>query len=276
MIAEQADALAYGLLRLPGTFAAVYESFVQIKERLPALQVKSLLDLGSGLGSVLYAAEAQFEMLEQATLLERSKEMQNTGEALADALSSIARSWQEVDITTSELQPHDMVTASYVFAELAPEQTAVLLEKMWQVTKKVLCIVEPGTPGGYARIEQMKKHLAAWGGNMIAPCATMKPCPLEADFCHFTARTARTRMLQEIKQGQQSYEDEAFLFLAVAKDALAEREEKRIIRRPEKGKGHIKLTLCSKEGIQKETITKKQAAYKKIRKAKWGERIPLQ
>jgi len=50
------------------------------------------------------------------------------------------------------------------------------------------------------------------------------------------------------------------------------RVQARIIRHPLIGKGHIKLELCTPEGIATETVTRSdKERFRQARHAKWGE-----
>ena len=62
---------AYLLTRVPATYAAIYAVLREVKERIPELEVRSLLDLGAGPGTAMWAAAEIFSELEQVTLIER-------------------------------------------------------------------------------------------------------------------------------------------------------------------------------------------------------------
>lgn len=71
LIDTENQRLAYIISRMPATYAAVYNVFMAIKERAPDLNVRSLLDLGAGPGTVMWAASQCFPELESVTLLEK-------------------------------------------------------------------------------------------------------------------------------------------------------------------------------------------------------------
>jgi ribosomal protein RSM22 (predicted rRNA methylase) len=73
-----------------------------------------------------------------------------------------------------------------------------------------------------------------------------------------------------LKEGSLGYEDEKFSYL-IASRKEGEKFAGRIIRRPEKGSGFVKLTVCTGE-IEKITVTRSQKViYKKARDAEWGD-----
>ena len=91
------------------------------------------------------------------------------------------------------------------------------------------------------------------------------------DWCHFTCRVARSRLHKLLKGGEAPYEDEKFAFLAVAKQPVRQAQA-RVLRHPVKGPGHITLQLCTAEGLQSRTVTKKDGPlYKKAGKAACGD-----
>src|SRR5580700_3894579 len=52
---SQADVLAYTAYRMPATFAAVYATLVEIHLRRPDWHPRTLLDVGSGPGTAMWA-----------------------------------------------------------------------------------------------------------------------------------------------------------------------------------------------------------------------------
>jgi ribosomal protein RSM22 (predicted rRNA methylase) len=91
------------------------------------------------------------------------------------------------------------------------------------------------------------------------------------DWCHFAARVDRTAEHRRLKDGELGYEDEKFSYLAFSKTPAAHAEA-RIVRHPQVHGGHIRLTLCTPEGLQSPTVTRsKKEAFRAARKAKWGD-----
>src|SRR5690242_7453477 len=58
---------AYLAVRFPATFAANLRVFSEIRRLVPQLQLNSMLDLGAGPGTALYAAAEIFPSLTRAT-----------------------------------------------------------------------------------------------------------------------------------------------------------------------------------------------------------------
>ncbi len=91
------------------------------------------------------------------------------------------------------------------------------------------------------------------------------------DWCHFAARVERSSLHRRLKGGSLGYEDEKFSYVAATKEPFS-LPDSRILTHPERHSGHIILKLCTSEGVQHPTISKKMGPlYKQARKAEWGD-----
>lgn len=146
--------------------------------------------------------------------------------------------------------------------------------KIWNITNKVLIIIEPGTPNGFKNILTARNLLIEKGANILAPCVHKGKCEIkEDDWCGFSARVARSGLHRLAKKGELSYEDEKFSYIVFSKDDTNIKGE-RILRHPQIGKGFIKIKTCSQKGIEEKVITKKQGEiYKKLKKQNAGDLI---
>lgn len=274
------DVAAYAAFRLPATFAAIYSAISQIKDRSPLWNPKTLLDVGAGPGTAMWAASTLLADLENITLLEQEGSMISLGKRLSanSPLTSVQEAkWIKADITGAwEVSPQELVIASYVLNELPQDRRSVFIKQLWDSTSDTLLIIEPGTPTGFLRIKQAREQLLAAGAKTIAPCPHDKPCPLdESDWCHFSQRVARTRLHRKVKAGELSYEDEKFSFLCMSRSSgLAIKGL--VIRHPQVRKGHIQLKLCTPEGLTNIVVTHKdKELFRKTRELNWGSIIPL-
>jgi ribosomal protein RSM22 (predicted rRNA methylase) len=273
------DVIAYAAFRLPATFAAVYAALRQVKDRLPDWRPQTLLDVGAGPGTAMWATATLLPNLDRITLLEREDAMIALGKRLASysSLTAVqAATWVKADITGAwESSPHDLVIASYVIGELPQDAGAALIRKLWANTSGTLVIIEPGTPAGFARIKRAREQLLLTGGTSIAPCPHDRPCPMaENDWCHFSQRVARSRLHRQVKAGELSYEDEKFSFVSVSRTPVAAMAG-RVIRHPQIRPGHIRLELCTAEGLTSTVVTRKdRALFRAARDLNWGSVMP--
>lgn len=274
------DVAAYAAYRLPATFAAIYSAISQIKDRSPHWNPKSLLDVGAGPGTAMWAASTLWTDLEHITLIEQEEPMIDLGKRLSanSPLASVQNAkWIKADITrTWEVPPQELVIASYVLNELPQDRRVTFIKQLWESTSDILVIIEPGTPAGFLRIKQAREQLIAAGAKTIAPCPHDKPCPLdESDWCHFSQRVARTRIHRKVKAGELSYEDEKFSFLCMSRSSGAAIKGL-VIRHPQVRKGHIQLKLCTPEGLTSTVVTRKdRELFRKTRELHWGSIIQL-
>jgi ribosomal protein RSM22 (predicted rRNA methylase) len=267
--------VAYLTVRAPSTFGAIKNVFEKINHFDDFSEIQSFLDAGSGPGCGLWAAMEEFQNLRQATLLEKDSLIAEMGKAIIEssncsAINSIK--WLQMSLSNLdyELQPHDLVLASYSLGEISNylDVAKSLLEK----TKKWLIIIEPGDRSGFERIKMIRKTLVEKGAKIAAPCPHDQDCPLPAnDWCHFSQKVLRSNYHKELKAGTLPYEEEKFSYVAFTRSNLPERTA-RVIKRPKKGSGHILLDLCLPENIERKTISKKdREKYQTAKKLSWGD-----
>lgn len=273
-ISDDLAAKAYLTTRLPATYAAVRACLGAVAEVLPELAPKSLLDVGAGPGTALWAARDCFESLETATLVETSVAIRRVGKQLAEA-APVRAEWIAADLATGlgGLPPAELVTLAYVLDELSPPALEPLVDRLWALTLDTLVIVEPGTPAGWRRILAVRSRLIAAGAHLAAPCPHSAACPLVApDWCHFSRRVARSRLHRLAKGGDVPWEDEKYIFVAASRtptDAPAAR----VLAPPQTASGTVRLKLCQADGAAAERLVTRRegAAFKAARRLDWGD-----
>ncbi len=257
---------AYLVTRMPATYAAAFRVLREVRERMGATPVTSILDLGAGTGAATLAASQLFPGA-RLTLIERDV-----------ALSDAARQWlpdasiQNADIERIEsLPPHDLVLSAYSAGELKTDPS----RKFWAAARVALVVIEPGTPRGYGFVMGMRRGLLQAGAHMVAPCPAESECPLIApDWCHFAARVERSSLHRRIKEAELGYEDEKFSYIALAREPV-ELPHARIIRRPRQEPGKITLTLCEPGVTETIEVRKRDKdQYREARRTAWGETWP--
>jgi ribosomal protein RSM22 (predicted rRNA methylase) len=256
-------AAAYLVTRMPATYAAAFHVLTEVRARLGARAVTSVLDLGAGTGAASLAAHQLFPEA-SLTMVERDA-----------ALSEEARAWlpdavvQTGDMVRIEpLPPHDLVLAAYAAGELRTEPW----HKFWKAARVAMVVIEPGTPSGYILLMQLRERLLACGAHMLAPCPSETECPLlRPDWCHFAARVERSSLHRRIKDAELGYEDEKFSYVALAREP-ADLPRARIIRRPRQGPGIITLTVCEAGATKAVPVRKRERdQYRAARRAEWGD-----
>ena len=155
-IRSRDDALAYAFTRLPATYAAAIAVFNALRE-ICDLEPRSLLDVGAGPGTAAFAASEAFAGLADIRLVEANADMRQLGSTLlAQAARPALRaaSYCGSLALPPALAPADLVVASYMAGELAPNELASFAQALWAATAQALVVIEPGTPAGYGRIMQ--------------------------------------------------------------------------------------------------------------------------
>lgn len=276
-MAEEMAVKAYLATRLPATYAAVRASLDAVSEARPAYTPKTLLDVGAGPGTVLWATADLWPDLEDAVLIEASAAVRRVGEALATEAITASIAWLAGDATIDlgELKPADLVTCAYVLDEIAPASLPKLVDRLWQLTADTLLMIEPGTPAGWQRILAVRRQLIEAGAHVLAPCPHEMPCPLAApDWCHFSRRVARSRLHRLAKDADVPWEDEKFIYVAASRHPAPARSA-RVIAPPKFGSGKVLLKLCEKDGSAGEKLFTKRDGdgFRLARRLDWGDTL---
>lgn len=269
-VSERRDILAYAAVRMPATFAAVSRALELALECYDG-EIRSILDIGAGTGAGAIAAALTTDCTD-IKCIEREPNMIALGQEFF-ACMDIQGEWIQRDISQGVPEKADLVICSYCLNELAAAQRKTAIEQLANAADKLLLIVEPGTPNAFASVKQMREQLTESGLTIAAPCPNTGDCPLpDSDWCHFTARAARSRIHKQLKGADVPYEDEKFCFLAAARENTQPCTG-RILRRPFIETGKITLTVCSESGVSTQLVTKKDPRYKTARKAGTGDKF---
>jgi ribosomal protein RSM22 (predicted rRNA methylase) len=270
-----AERAAYALTRMPATYAACRHVFEQIRSLIAATQVESVVDLGSGAGAASWAAVEVFPSIQRVSMVERDAALAAMGrEFAAKAGPEALRNASHLcaDMRTNLPPEADLVVLSYAMGELTREDAVRLIEQALLAARKLLVVVEPGTVRGFGTILAVREILLGANQHLVAPCPHDNACPMAAagDWCHFAQRIERTAEHRRLKGADLGYEDEKFSYVAAAKFEVT-RPPFRIVRHPLIRPGHIQLTLCTAEGLKRETLGKSQKErFRAARAACWG------
>jgi ribosomal protein RSM22 (predicted rRNA methylase) len=270
VIGADADAIAYALSRMPGTYAAVATVLAELVDRAPDFAPTSLLDAGAGPGTAGWAVSEAFPGID-ATLLDHSPEFLALARDLGLAATTVPG-----DLTRFDLKRRfDLVTCAYALTELGDAAILNAAERLWTHTDGILVIAEPGRPRDYERLMAVRARLIELGGTVLAPCPHDAPCPLVApDWCHFSVRLNRSREHMRMKGGTLGYEDEKFSYLVVARPGVGKRATARVIRPPEENKFSVSLPLCGPHGTEVRVVpSRDKVAFKAARKLGWGDSV---
>ena len=243
--------LAYLTTRFPSTLAVAQS----VLNKLPK-QVESVLELGAGVGTSLWA----LPFLSNITLVKKDLGLIEMGQRLKPGpYQCIHADYTQV----KEFPKSDLILFSYSIRELEEEKAYSLLKTLFQQTLQFLVLIEPGTPKGFERIRNYRELFIKLNGHIIAPCPHTKMSPMEGkNWCHFSERLSRDRLHRILKEGELGYEDEKYSYLIISKDPFP-KSGKRILRHPQKRSGHITFELCREIGVEKKRFLKKRGMHLK-------------
>lgn len=278
-----AEHVAYALCRMPATLAATNQAFAHLKRVAPLFEPQRVLDIGSGPGTAALGATLAFPSVREIVGYERNTDFISLSETLFSTVSDISASFtplrRDVEQDGQVDGSYDLMTAAYVFGELSEEAWKRWLKEA-STKAKVVLLVEPGTPDGWARLMKCRDEILSLGGELLAPCPHKMTCPFTgtAAWCHEAVRLPRTAIHRRLKGGELGYEDEKFSYLAATFDPTLVRTipPARIVHAPKHRHGHSIVTLCTFRGqLETSTISRKyKDLYRLVREARWGDLLP--
>ncbi|MCU0491113.1 MAG: small ribosomal subunit Rsm22 family protein [Chloroflexaceae bacterium] len=305
LASTELDALGYAALVLPAAYAQLHGALAATAARIPGWAPTSLLDIGSGPGTALWAATRRWPSLTRLSAWEREPAFIRLGRSLAHASQSAAvreARWERVDALTltedrrpktddrrpesedwgyattqfavRSTQSYDLVIIGHVLNELPPETQARVVAWAWAHTAGLLLLVEPGTPAGFAIVRAARDQLLADGAETIAPCVHNQPCPLAGDWCHFPQRLKRPEFQRRARAAPSEWEDAKWSYAAMARFAPASPAWGRVIREPTWNKAYAEVELSTQEGIVRQRALKRhRESFRHVKALEWGEVI---
>jgi ribosomal protein RSM22 (predicted rRNA methylase) len=274
-IKSEVDALAYALVRMPATYAAVTACLNALVEARPDFTPQWLLDVGAGPGTASWAAAEAFFSLQHFMLLDINSSLQTLALDLGRAHPRLAALTCRRDAhALEEVDAVDLVVASYMIGEVGEAERRALAERLWAKTRDALLVVEPGTPAGYERIIALRAQLIASGAHVVAPCPHDRPCPLlPPDWCHFAQRLPRLRAHIQVKGAELPFEDEKFSYVVLTREP-APRRLSRVLTPPYVGKVEVSAKLCTAAGLEIAKVPRRdKTAYAAARRWRWGDAV---
>ncbi len=276
-IRTEIDALAYALVRMPATYAAVTASLNALREITPHFAPASLLDVGAGPGTATWAAAEAFSSLQRFALLDANAALRALALDISRGsvrLRDMTYRRGDVRAALADAEAADLVVASYLIAEISDAEQSALTELIWEKTRDTLLMVEPGTPAGYARILASRRQLIASGAHVAAPCPHDGRCPLMApDWCHFTQRLPRSRAHKQLKSAELPYEDEKFSYVALTRAPVAPHPA-RVLAQPVVTKVEVTAKLCTPDGLVIAKVPRRaRADYARARRWRWSDAV---
>mgnify|MGYP000359394302 CR=1 FL=1 len=273
--------LSYAMARMPATLYAQIKVWKEFEKEISNQDTSfSLVDLGSGPGTSLWAL-AKKNWVKKITLMEKSTPFIDLSKQLATANNYVQSSHFKVkylqgDISTDSIPSADIVLASYCLNELPDKKNKI--KNIWQAAKQYIVLIEPGTPENFQKMLSIRNFFISHGATIVAPCPGNIQCPLEKvkdTWCHFRTKLPRHKNHIYIKSAKLPFEEEPYFYLIAKKNKSISTTsvKKRIISAVRKTKIEASTLLCTQQGLEKFSISKKEKLYKLFIKKHWGDTL---
>ncbi len=233
----------------------------------------SLLDFGSGPGTLdLALGEASVKFAEY-TFIEKSREAQNWHKKLRDLLGvkPVGRAEWLPDQTGELIKPE---TKLVVFSYSLNEMTEL---PAWAQKAEALMILEPSTQFEGRRLQALRQELLKQGYFAWAPCTHQKKCPLQehskTDWCHQRVHIELSKNLKQIEQHlKMKNQTLTYSYLLMRKTAPAANAEMRVIGDTLYERGKVRQAVCRGENREFLTWLTRHGEPTPIPR---GQRLPL-
>jgi ribosomal protein RSM22 (predicted rRNA methylase) len=271
--------LGYAALIMPAAYAQLRGAMAATAARAPAWEPATILDLGSGPGTALWAACQQWPSLHTLSAWEREPAFIALGQRLAANGPEPLRAahWERrnlLGLAPDAPQQFDLVVLGHVLNELEQHARAAVVAAAWARTRGVLLIVEPGTSTAFPVVRAARDQLLAQNASTLAPCAHDRPCPLQDDWCHFPQRLARPEFQKRARGAPSAWEDAKYSYAAMARFAPQGSIWARVISEPSSNKAYAEAQLSTREGIELHRALKRhREQFRAVKALVWGQAL---
>ncbi|XP_076004497.1 ribosome assembly protein METTL17, mitochondrial [Genypterus blacodes] len=181
--------VVYMAARLAGGYAAVRRALNEIKKRDPTFSPQTLLDFGSGLGSVAWASHSFWgDTLKEMVCVDISSPMNDLAERLLkgddeSAEPHMKQVYFRQFLPVSPKVQFDLVVAAFSLSELrSAREREDAVFTLWRKTSSYLILIENGTKEGHQMIMDARETLLMKQEKAVhdpRPASVFAPCPHE-------------------------------------------------------------------------------------------------
>jgi ribosomal protein RSM22 (predicted rRNA methylase) len=281
-LSDYVDTAAYLGLRATATYAQITGALAAVQEIVPGWQPQTMLDLGCGPGTGVWAASTLFPTIQQAACLDQNPHMLALGQQLLGAAAlPVTATWQQGDLLERVGQAaahYDLVLLANVLNELDRSQRDQLLTAAFARCRGLLLVLEPGTPLGSAIVQESAQSLAPQG-HLLVPY--MGQHFVAEHFLHFPQRFTRPdfarRMRQEMRTSSlmaSDWEEAKYSYVAIGKIPAEVQPWGRCIGPVRLLNGYLEIPILTKEAVLQAKVMKRhKRQYALARKLRWGELV---
>ncbi|MEE6504498.1 hypothetical protein FKM82_005206 [Ascaphus truei] len=267
----------------------------EIHQRVPEFSPRTLLDFGSGVGSVTWAAHSLWgDSLGEYMCIDSAASMNRLGELVLRGGSEtgnvhISGVYFRQFLPVSPKVQFDLVVSAFSLNELASlSEREKNVQSLWRKTGGFLVLVENGTREGHQLLMEARdtvfrgQDTEIWDPrppHVFAPCPHQLSCPKLADKLQVPCNFLQQYQPLPFKWNPpQSLEKFSFLILSRGSVGEADAQWPRVIapvlRRPR----HVHCHLCCADGqLHHDVITAHRHGrdlYRCARSSEWGDRLP--
>lgn len=290
--------VVYMAARLAGGYAAVRRALNEIQKRDPSFAPQSLLDFGSGLGTVTWASHSCWgDTLKEMVCVDSSASMNALAERLLKgdeerAEPHIKHVYLRQFLPVSPKVQFDLVVSAFTLSELPTvNDREDAVTTLWRKTNAYLVLVENGTKEGHqmlmeARDSLLKKQEKVLHdprpASVFAPCPHEMMCPKLAQApvtpCNFQQRYHPLPLL-----GRHECQTEKFSYLILSRTRPVETGPEglgwgRLIAPVLRRTRHVHCHMCRSDGqLQHLVVTARKHSrdvYRCARNSDWGDQLP--
>ncbi|XP_042562085.1 methyltransferase-like protein 17, mitochondrial [Clupea harengus] len=301
---DEALGLVFMASRLAGGYAAVRRALHEIKKRDSSFSPRSLLDFGSGLGTVVWASHSLWaESLREMVCVDSSGAMNELAARLlrgGDEQNKpfIDNVYFRQFLPVSPKVQSDLVVGAFALSELGSSkerQDGALT--LWRKTGSYLVLVENGTMDGHSILMEARDTILKNEDKVVydhrmpsvfAPCTHALPCPKMMQRLSVPCNFVQSYYPLSLTKKQENSQ-EKFSYLIISRtgsaeqgDRLAGTEEVEwgrlttpVIRRPRR----VHCQLCCSSGELKRLVVTARLhgrdTYRCARSSDWGDRLPV-
>uniref|UniRef100_A0A3P9J690 Ribosome assembly protein METTL17, mitochondrial n=1 Tax=Oryzias latipes TaxID=8090 RepID=A0A3P9J690_ORYLA len=291
--------VVYMASRLAGGYAAVRRVLNEIKKRDPSFSPQTLLDFGSGLGTVAWASHSLWgDSLREMVCVDSSGPMNTLAERLLKgdderAEPHIKHVYFRQFLPVSPKVQFDLVVAAFTLSELPTmkdrEEASFTL---WRKTSSYLVLVENGTKEGHQMLMEARDALLKRQektvhdprpSSVFAPCPHAMTCPKLAQEpkapCNFQQQYHPLGL-----PGHKDCQTENFSYLILRREGPVEEKAEAVMWSRLIGPvlcrtRHVHCRTCSPHGELKHVVVTARKhsrdVYRCARNSQWGDLLPV-
>uniref|UniRef100_A0A8C3GBS1 Ribosome assembly protein METTL17, mitochondrial n=1 Tax=Cyclopterus lumpus TaxID=8103 RepID=A0A8C3GBS1_CYCLU len=292
-------AVVYMAARLAGGYAAVRRAMNEILKRDPSFAPQTLLDFGSGLGTVVWASHSCWgDTLKEMVCVDSSGPMNVLAERLLKgdderAEPHIKQVYFRQFLPVSPKVQFDVVAAAFTLSELlnAKDREEAVMT-LWRKTSSYLVLVENGTKDGHQMLMEARATLLKKQDKIVhdsRPASVFAPCPHELTCPKLALKPTTPCNFQQKYTplplpGHNERQTEKFSYLIVSRTEPAEAEGEgvdwaRLIAPVQSRSRHVHCRMCCPDGrLQHLVVTARKQSrdvYRCARSSDWGDQLNL-